>query len=284
MTKDFMQKLTAAWAETGSMVCVGLDPQMDRLPQHLRTEDYPFFAFNRAIIDATRKHCCAYKPQFAHYAAENRLQELSMTMAYLRETVPGHIHILDAKRNDIGTTAEFYAEEAFKVYGADAVTLNPYLGGDSLRPFTRSRRHGVFVLCKTSNPGSGELQDLELKDGQPLFTHVARQAAADWNFNGNVGLVVGATYPEQLQTVRTCAPGLPFLVPGIGAQGGDLEAVIRAGLNADGNGLLINSSRAILYASDGENFAAAAAAAAAELDQSCRRIRNACLNHTATRS
>lgn len=281
MTVAFSEKLELAWLTTGSMVCVGLDPHLDRLPAALMDEDYPLFAFNREIINATLPYCCAYKPQFAHYAAENRLQELAMTFAYLREVAPHHVLILDAKRNDIGTTAERYAEEAFGVYGADAVTLNPYLGGDSLRPFTKHAAKGAIVLCKTSNPGSGELQDLRLDGGRQLFEEVARLAASEWNHNGNVGLVVGATYPGELANVRAIVGGMPLLVPGIGAQGGDLEAALTAGLRPDGWGLLINSSRGIIYASRGQDFAEAAGAAAHKLDAECRAVQAKFLSATA---
>lgn len=267
-----LEKLNRAWEATGSPVCVGLDPSLERLPGAVREAEKPFLAFNRAIIHATREAACAYKPQFAHYAAENRLDELRATIRRIREDAPHALVILDAKRGDIGSTAEQYAREAFEVYGADVVTVNPYMGGDTLEAFTRDSARGVFVLCKTSNPGSAELQDLELAKGRVLFEEVAHRAAEVWNAQGNVGLVVGATYPSELARVRKAAPFLPFLVPGIGAQGGDLEATLRAGLRPDGKGLLINSSRGILYASSGPDFAEAAGRATRALKDTCREI------------
>jgi orotidine-5'-phosphate decarboxylase len=273
----FIQKLQSAWETTSSMVCVGLDPQLDRLPATLRSASRPFYEFNKRIIDATLPFACAYKPQFAYYAAENRLDELLDTLAYLRDVAPDRVTILDAKRGDIGSTADQYAREAFEVYGADAVTVNPYMGGDTLVPFTKFSEKGVVVLCKTSNPGSAELQDLVLEGGDPLFLEVARRAALDWNGNKNLCLVVGATYPKELARIRETVGEIPMLVPGIGAQGGDLEATLRAGLRPDGWGLLINSSRGILYASSGEDFAEAAGAAARELKEACLEQRAAFL-------
>lgn len=256
----FLDKLRHAWKRQDSMLCVGLDPDLDRLPAALREDPRPLFAFNRAIIDATAPFACAFKPQFAHYAAAERLDELAATFAYLREHYPDHVTILDAKRGDIGNTAVRYAQEAFAVYGADSVTVNPYMGGDTVAPFSADPARGVFVLCRTSNPGSGELQSLEV-NGVPVFEVVARRAAEAWNGNRNLGLVVGATYPDELGRVRACAPAMPLLVPGIGAQGGDLDAVLAQGRDREGYGLLINSSRGILYA--GEEAAAIPAAAGA---------------------
>lgn len=277
--KTFREKLESAWQQSGSMVCVGLDPELDRLPECILEEDYPFYAFNKAIIDATLPYACAYKPQFAYYAAANRVQELIMTFSYLREVAPWAVHILDAKRNDIGSTARQYAKEAFEVFGADAVTLNPYMGGDTLEPFTCRPEKGAFVLCRTSNPGSAELQDLELVDGRRLYEAVAEKAARDWNRRDNIGLVVGATWPTELASVRARVGRLPLLVPGIGAQGGDIEATLRAGLRPDGWGLLINSARGIIYAGSGEDFAAAAGAAAGQLHAACRDIQAVVRGH-----
>lgn len=265
MFMSFYEKLQASWTATDSLVCVGLDPDLNRIRKCLPDADRPFEAFGCAIVDATAEHACAFKPQFAHYAAAGRLDELKATIRYIRERHPQLLVILDFKRGDIGSTAAYYAQEGYEVYGADAVTLNPYMGGDTLEPFTGYLDKGAFVLCKTSNPGSDELQALELAAGGPLYLHVARCAAGSWNSNRNLGLVVGATYPEELALVRKAAPALPFLVPGIGAQGGDLEATIRAGLDAEGRGLLINSSRGILYAEEGPGFATAAAQAAERL-------------------
>lgn len=277
----FSDKLQRAWESSGSMVCVGLDPQLDRLPECIRGAEFPFLEFNRRVIDATLSYACAYKPQFAYYAGENRLDELRETMAYLRQVAPDRVVILDAKRGDIGSTADQYAREAFEVYQADAVTVNPYMGGDTLVPFTRFADKGVVVLCKTSNPGSAELQDLKLEAGHPLFLEVAERASRDWNTNHNLSLVVGATYPRELAEVRLRVGDMPLLVPGIGAQGGDLEATLKAGLRPDGWGLLINSSRGILYASSGEDFAEAAGKAARELSKACLAIRDANLHSDA---
>ncbi len=268
----YQEKIEAAWTSSRSMVCVGLDPQLDRLPESIRSQPKPFLAFNQAIIDATLPYACAYKPQFAYYAAENRLDELRETMAYLKEKALQRVLILDAKRGDIGSTADQYAREAFEVYGADAVTVNPYMGGDTLVPFSRDAGKGVIVLCKTSNPGSSELQDLVLEGGNPLYLEVARKAAGDWNGNHNLALVVGATYPDQLARIRAEVGSMPLLVPGIGAQGGDLAATLKAGLRPDGWGLMINSSRGIIYASGGEDFAEAAGHAARELNDSCLEL------------
>lgn len=264
------------------MVCVGLDPQIDRLPHAIRQLDKPFLEFNKRIIDATIEHACSYKPQFAYYAAENRLDELYDSIAYLRSNAPDRIVILDAKRGDIGSTANQYAREAFEVYMADAVTVNPYMGGDTLLPFTKHAGKGVIVLCKTSNPGSAELQDLVLDKGHPLYIEVARRASTEWNTNNNVALVVGATYPDELARIRKVTGDMPLLVPGIGAQGGDLAATLRAGLRKDGWGLLINSSRGILYASSGDDFARAAGLAACELKNSCRALAHEILNKQAS--
>lgn len=254
------------------MVCVGLDPDLERLPECVRSSPTPFFEFNRRIIEATLPHACAYKPQFAYYAGANRVDELLLTMEFLREVAPDRVIILDAKRGDIGSTADQYAREAFDVFEADAVTVNPYMGGDTLLPFSRFSEKGVVVLCKTSNPGSAELQDLKLESGRTLFMEVAAKASTSWNSNENLSLVVGATYPEELAKVRAVVGDMPLLVPGIGAQGGDLEATLEAGLRADGWGLLINSSRGIIFASNGEDFAEAAASATEELNQACLAI------------
>lgn len=254
------------------MVCVGLDPQLDKIPQEIRSLDRPFLEFNKRIIDATASHACAYKPQFAYYAAENRLDELRESIDYLKAVAPDCVVILDAKRGDIGSTADQYAREAFEVYEADAVTVNPYMGGDTLVPFTRFADKGVIVLCKTSNPGSAELQDLVLEGGVPLYLEVARKAASDWNSNSNLALVVGATYPSELEKIRSLIGAMPLLVPGIGAQGGDLAATLKAGLTDTGWGLMINSSRGIIHASTGPDFAEAAGAAARKLCEECRAL------------
>ncbi|MFO1401906.1 MAG: orotidine-5'-phosphate decarboxylase [Steroidobacteraceae bacterium] len=258
---DFIAKLRARWAEADSLLCVGLDPDPARLPEPLRGHPDALFEFGRSIIEATHDLVCAYKPQIAYYAAQRGEEPLARTLEYLRREHPGIPLILDAKRGDIGSTAEQYASEAFDRYGADAVTVNPYLGGDSLEPFTRRRDKGVVILCRTSNPGARDLQDLEI-GGEPLYAHVARKAAREWNAHGNCALVVGATWPEQMRRVRAIVADMPLLVPGVGAQGGDVQALVQAGRTTDGAGLVINSSRGILYAGGGTDFAAAARRAA----------------------
>ncbi len=250
----FVSKLRAAWKGSGSMVCVGLDPDPARLPENLVNEREPLFAFNRAIIDATADLVCAYKPQFAYYAACGAEDQLLHTFEYIHRRYPKICTILDAKRGDVPATAEMYAREAFERFNADAVTVNPYLGGDALQPFLDHVDRGVFVLCRTSNPGASDLQNILTKEGL-LFEVVARKAVSEWNARANVGLVVGATYPKELRRLRQLAPDLPFLVPGIGAQGGEVDQVIEAGVDESGWGLVVNSSRGIIYAGSGPDFA-----------------------------
>ena len=253
----FVAKLAQAWERNDSLVCVGLDPEIERFPAHVLEDASPIFQFNKAIVDATRDLVCAYKPQFAHYAAYEAEDQLERTIEYIHRTCPDVPVILDAKRGDVGNTAERYAIEAFERYGADAVTVNPYLGGDSLEPFLRHADRGVIVLCRTSNPGARELQDLDV-GGRPLYQAVAELAATRWNTRGNCLLVVGATYPRELAEVRALVGDMPLLVPGVGAQGGDVAQAVRNGQTAAGSGLLVSSSRAILYASGGADFADAA--------------------------
>jgi orotidine-5'-phosphate decarboxylase len=260
----FIDKLTEAWKDQQSLVCVGLDPDLGRLPTHLPRNAEGVLAFHRAIIDATHDLVCAYKPQIAYFAAEGMEGVLAETIRHIRARAPRVPVILDAKRGDIGSTAEQYAREAFDRYGADAVTVNPYLGGDTLEPFLRRTDRGVVVLCRTSNPGAGDFQDLDV-NGRPLFEIVAERAATHWNQAGNCLLVVGATWPRQLARVRAIVGDMPLLVPGVGAQGGDVEQLVHAGRTRSGTGLLINSSRAILYASRSADFAQAARAATDEL-------------------
>ena len=269
---SFIARLKARWAATNSLLCVGLDPDPAKFPAGLRVQPQAIFEFSKAIIDATHDLVCAYKPQIAYYAARRAEDQLQLTLDYLRERHPGIPVILDAKRGDIGSTAEQYAAEAFERYGADAVTVSPYLGGDSIAPFTRYRDKGVVILCRTSNPGAQDLQDLEV-GGEPLYAHLARKVAREWNANGNCLLVVGATWPEQMQRVRAIAGDMPFLVPGVGAQCGDVQAMVGAGRTRDGTGLIVNSSRGILYASSGPDFAEAARAAAVSLRDEINRHR-----------
>src|SRR3954447_23056652 len=259
---SFASRLAAAWKATNSLVCVGLDPEPKKFPDQFRDAPGGIFEFNKAIVDATRDLVCAYKPQFAHYAAHGAEMQLEHTIVYTKATAPNAIVILDSKRGDIGSTAEQYAHEAFERYGADAVTVNPYLGRDSVEPFLKHEDKGVIILCRTSNPGAKDFQDLNVGPDRKLFQHVAETAAKDWNSAGNCMLVVGATYPEELADIRARVgdpplPGparvgdLPFLVPGVGAQGGDVSKVMAAGRTRAGTGLVVSSSRAILYASPG---------------------------------
>ena len=268
----FMQALRARWEQADSLVCVGLDPEPAKFPSHVANDPDAVFAFCRAIVDATAEYACCFKPQIAHFAALGAEEALQRLIAYIHDAHAGVPVILDAKRGDIGSTAQRYAAEAFDRYRADAVTANPYLGQDSLQPFLDRADKGVVILCRTSNPGAGDLQDL-LVDGRPLYQCVAEKIARDWNGNGNCALVVGATWPEQLREVRAIVGDVPFLVPGVGAQGGDVEAVVRNAKTVDGTGLVVSSSRAILYASSGGDFAQAAANAAKALRDEINRYR-----------
>jgi len=239
------------------MLCVGLDPDPRRMPAAFQTGDNALFEFCRAIVDATADTVCAFKPQFAYFAAQRAEPQLERLCAYIRDSYPKIVLILDAKRGDIGPTAEQYAIEVFDRYGADAVTVNPYLGTDSIEPYLRYSDRGAFVLCRTSNVGGGDFQALDV-GGEPLFARVARRAATEWSSIGECGLVVGATYPEELGTVRSIVADMPVLVPGVGAQGGDIAATVAHGATASGFGLVINSSRAVLYASADTDFEGAA--------------------------
>jgi orotidine-5'-phosphate decarboxylase len=260
----FIGRLYAAAARNNSLVCVGLDPEVEKIPAHLRDLPEPIFEFNRGIVDATAEYACCYKPQFAHYAALGAEDQLLATIRYIHEKHPGLPVILDSKRGDIGSTAAKYAQESFERYGADAATVNPYLGFDSIEPYLKWADRGVIILCRTSNPGARDFQDLEA-GGKRLYRHVAERVARDWNAGGQCMLVIGATYPQELAEIRAIVGDLPFLVPGVGAQGGDVAAAVRAGRTADGLGMVINSSRGIIYAGGGEGFADAARAAARAL-------------------
>jgi orotidine-5'-phosphate decarboxylase len=260
----FIRQLTDVWAKNDSLVCVGLDPEIERLPPSIAAEASPIFQFNKAIIDATADLVCAYKPQFAHYAAYEAEDQLERTIEYIHRTYPAIPVILDSKRGDVGNTAERYALEAFERYGADAVTVNPYLGGDSLEPFLAHENKGVVILCRTSNPGARDVQDLQV-GSRRLYHAIAEMVAQRWNTRGNCMLVVGATYPRELAEIREIAGDIPFLVPGVGAQGGDVAQAVQNGRTRDGTGLVISSSRAILYASAGPDFATAARKATATL-------------------
>ena len=261
----FIDTLASSWDRSNSLVCVGLDPEIERFPRSIAAQPSPIFQFNKAIIDATADLVCAYKPQFAHYAAYEAEDQLERTIEYIHRSYPGIPVILDSKRGDVGNTAERYAIEAFERYGADAVTVNPYLGGDSLEPFLKYEDKGVIVLCRTSNPGARDLQDLEVAGGRKLYQVVAELAARQWNSRGNCLLVVGGTYPRELAEVREIVGAMPFLVPGVGAQGGDVGMAVSNGQTADGTGLIISSSRGILYASSADDFGSAARAATEKL-------------------
>lgn len=268
----FIDELRQRWQQADTLVCVGLDPEPARFPARFADDADAVFAFCRDIVDATAEYACAFKPQIAHFAALGAEHALARLIAHIHAAHPGIPVILDSKRGDIGSTAQHYAAEAFDRYRADAVTVNPYLGRDSVQPFLDRADKGVIVLCRTSNAGAGDLQDL-LVHGRPLYQQVAQKVAHEWNAHGNCALVVGATWPEQLREVRGIAGDLPFLVPGVGAQGGDVEAVVRNARTADGTGLIVSSSRAILYASSGDDFADAAREAARALRETINRYR-----------
>lgn len=270
--KGFVGKLAARWRSADSVLCVGLDPDPARFPPHLRDSGDAMFRFCRDIVDATGDLVCAFKPQIAYFASARAESQLEELIDHIRRKHPAVPVILDAKRGDIGATAEHYAREAFERYGADAVTLSPYMGYDSIQPFLAYADRGAFLLCRTSNPGSADLQMLDA-GGVPLYQRVARLVAGEWNTQGQLGLVVGATYPAELATVRSLVGGLPLLVPGIGTQGGDIAATVAAGQSADGVGMVVNSSRAILYAGNGEDFAQRARATALAMRDEINRHR-----------
>jgi orotidine-5'-phosphate decarboxylase len=277
---SFMQQLHDAWQQRNSLVCVGLDPEPGRLPAHLAGQPDAIFAFCAAIVDATAAHACAFKPQIAHFAAQRAEDQLERLIAHIHANHPGVPVVLDAKRGDIGSTARHYAAEAFDRYQADAVTLNPYLGKDSIDPFLERADKGVVLLCRTSNPGGADFQALDC-GGQPLYLRVADTIANTWNSHGNCALVTGATWPEELGKVRAIVGDMPLLVPGIGAQGGDVAAVLAHGQTSNGTGLMISSSRAILYASSGEDFAEAAGRAALALRDSVNQHRRTAVGQNA---
>lgn len=253
--------LGQAWQRTNSLLCVGLDPEPSRFPGALANRSDAIFEFCRAIVDATAPFTSAFKPQIAYFAAHRAEDQLEALIAHIHDRHPGLPVILDAKRGDIGSTAQQYAHEAFERYGADAVTVNPYMGFDSIEPYLEHTGKGVIVLCRTSNAGGSDLQFLET-GGRPLYQVVAQLAAQKWNASGELALVVGATFPKEIEAVRGIVGDMPLLIPGIGAQGGDVQATVRAGRTAAGTGMMINSSRAILYAGKGDDFVQAAAAAA----------------------
>lgn len=263
---SFRSRLARAERVNRSLLCVGLDPDPARFPGPMKNDPARIYDFCAAIVDATRDLVIAYKPQIAYFAAHRAEAQLERLIAYIHDSAPDVPVILDAKRGDMGSTAEQYAKEVFDRYRADAVTLSPFLGFDSIEPYLRHPGKGVILLCRTSNPGGGDLQDLRLASGETLYERIATLAAGRWNGGGEVGLVVGATFPAEIARVRELAPGLPLLIPGIGAQGGDASATVRAGWRGNAgettDPIIVSSSRAVLYAGDGPDFAAASRRAA----------------------
>lgn len=255
----FIEKLNNSWAKQASLLMVGLDPDPKRFPQELKNNSQAIKEFCIKIIDATAEFVCGFKPQIAYFAAHSAEDQLEDICAYIKDNYPHLPIVLDAKRGDIGSTASQYAREAFERYQADAVTVNPYMGRDSIEPYLEYQDKGVIILCRTSNVGGADLQDIRLANGTPLYLHIADQVARVWNTNGQCALVVGATYPEEIDQVRRRVGDMPLLIPGIGIQGGDIRATVHAGRTANGTGMMINSSRAILYASAEDNWQDAAA-------------------------
>ena len=272
---NFISQLQTAWQDNNSLLCVGLDPAPEKLPLHLRERpiEQAFTEFCIAIIDATAAYACAFKPQIAYFAAHRAEAALETIIQYSRTHYPHIPVILDAKRGDIGSTAEQYAIEAFERYRADAVTVNPYMGFDSVQPYLAYPDKGVIILCRTSNAGGSDLQFLQVGN-TPLYQVVAHKVAHEWNTSGQCALVVGATFPNEIKEVREIVGDMPLLIPGIGAQGGDLAATMVAGQTANGTGVMINSSRAIIYASGGEDFAQAATQVARDTQQAINALRN----------
>ena len=276
-SNTFNQQLQSAWASQGSMLCVGFDPDPKRLPLSLQGKPEGIYEFCREIADATADLVCAFKPQFAYFASQRAEAQLEKLIKHLKDKYPHIPVILDSKRGDIGSTADHYALEAFDRYGADAVTVNPYMGFDTIEPYLKHAGKGVIVLCRTSNPGGSDLQFLNVApNGEPLYLHVAKLAAQQWNSTGQISLVVGATFPEEIAKVRAIVGEMPLLIPGIGAQGGDIDATVSAGKVAGkpGTGMIINSSRAILYASSGPDFAQAARTVAMSTRDALRAAAN----------
>ncbi len=271
----FIEKLNARIDTADSMLCVGLDPDLNRLPTPFERNEEGVFGFCRDIIEATAPYVCAFKPQIAYFAAHGFEGALERVIAHIREKYSDIPVILDAKRSDIGSTAKQYAREAFVRYNADAVTLSPYMGFDTIEPYFEYAERGVILLCRTSNPSGADIEELRTESGELVYERIARLAADDWNKTGQIGLVVGATQPAEIARVREIAPSLPLLVPGIGTQGGDINAAVAAGLDAAGRGMIINSSRAVIFAGKDENFAAAARDSAAATLESIRAAKAA---------
>ena len=276
----FVAQLARAESSNSSMLCVGLDPEPGKFPGSWKDDPNRIFDFCATIVDATRDLVIAFKPQIAYFAAHRAEDQLERLIAHIHQVAPEVPVILDAKRGDIGSTAEQYAREVFERYRADAVTLSPFMGFDSIEPYLRYEGKGAILLCRTSNPGGSDLQAQKLASGDTVFEHIARLAQGEWNRGGQLALVVGATYPDEIKRVRELAPTLPLLIPGIGAQGGDAIATVRAGWRGDANGqtqapIIVSSSRAVLYASRGDNFAEAARRAALAARDELHRARAA---------
>lgn len=268
---NFFETLEKLQKKNQSLVCVGLDIDLEKVPKEILKENDPVFSFNKAIVDATKDVVCTYKPNIAFYEALgiDGLRSLKKTVDYIHSlNIPV---IVDAKRNDIGNTSTAYAKGVFDFFGFDALTVNPYMGEDSVKPFLEYKEKGIFILARTSNPGGADFQNLDC-EGKPLYQQVVKKVSI-WNENKNAGLVVGATVPEELKVIREIVPDMTFLIPGIGAQGGEVESTIKNGIRKDGLGAIINSSRGIIYASDGPDFAEAAGKAAKELKDEINKYR-----------
>ncbi len=269
---NFGAALQAAEARTESMLCVGLDPEPAKFPGAWQGDPARIFDFCAAIVAATQDLVLAFKPQIAYFAAHRAEDQLERLVAHIHAVAPGVPVILDAKRGDVGPTAEQYAREVFERYQADAVTLSPFMGLDSIEPYKRFDGKGLILLCRTSNPGGDELQTQALQGGELLYERIARLAAGEWSRGAQLGLVVGATYPQEVARVRALAPGLPLLIPGIGAQGGDAQATVRAGWRP-GAPIIVSSSRAVLYAGQDHDFAEAARRVALATKDALQRAR-----------
>jgi orotidine-5'-phosphate decarboxylase len=285
----FLDQLRAAESHNASMLCVGLDPEPAKFPGNLQGQASKIYDFCAAIVDATADLAMAFKPQIAYFAAHRAEPQLEQLIAHIRRTAPNVPVILDAKRGDIGSTAVQYAIEAFERYGADAVTLSPYMGFDSVQPYLKYHNKGAFLLCRTSNPGGDDLQNQRISSiaGAPLlYEHIAQLVQGAWNLNGQLGLVVGATYPAEIARVRQLAPTVPLLIPGVGAQGGDATATVRAGWRGSATQttapVIVNSSRAILYASSADNYAQAARHEALRLRAELQNAQTMCTQQDAT--
>lgn len=273
---DFTRKLQHAWNTNNSLLCIGLDPDLDKLPEHLKNRENPLFEFNKAIIGATADLVCAFKPNSAFYEAlgTDGITQLKMTLDYLHDNYPEIVIILDAKRADIGNTNNGYVQFAYDYLGVDAVTLHPYLGREALAPFLERSDKGAIILCRTSNSGASEFQDLQMNN-RPLYEYVAEAVARSWNTNNNCLLVVGATYPGEMQAIRQIVGDMPFLVPGIGAQGGDIRAVMEAGVDSRQQGMMISASRSVIFASNDTDFTDAARDEAIKLRDEINQYRKA---------